>query len=100
MSTAGRGDRVCGAHIAFTGCIEERCIKLFPLGSSHNMSHASDIRPARRAAQLASFLSQRRGLARDYLSAISGAGGRLVFSLIYFVALANTLSLGDFGLFA
>lgn len=91
---------MCGAHIAFTGCIEERRIKLFPLGSSHNMSHASDIRPARRAAQLASFLSQRRGLARDYLSAISGAGGRLVFSLIYFVALANTLSLGDFGLFA
>ncbi len=39
-------------------------------------------------------------LARDYLSAISGAVGRLVFSLAYFVLLANTLSISDFGLFA
>ena len=64
------------------------------------MTHASDIRPAHRTTRLASFLSERRGLVLDYLSAISGAGGRLVFSLVYFVALANTLSLGDFGLFA
>lgn len=41
-----------------------------------------------------------RALARDYLSAISGSAGRLVFSLIYFVALANTLSIAEFGLFA
>ncbi|MCO5160403.1 MAG: lipopolysaccharide biosynthesis protein [Mesorhizobium sp.] len=42
----------------------------------------------------------RLGLVRDYASAISGSAGRLVFSLIYFVALANTLSIADFGLFA
>jgi len=46
------------------------------------------------------FWSERRGLIRDYLTAISGSAGRLVFSLIYFVALANALSLADFGLFA
>nr|WP_295466213.1 lipopolysaccharide biosynthesis protein [Mesorhizobium sp.] len=40
------------------------------------------------------------GLVRDYASAISGSAGRLIFSLIYFVALANTLSIADFGLFA
>jgi O-antigen/teichoic acid export membrane protein len=37
---------------------------------------------------------------RNYLAALSGSGGRLVFSLIYFVVLANTLSISDFGLFA
>lgn len=37
---------------------------------------------------------------RDYLAALSGSGGRLVFSLVYFVVLANTLSIADFGLFA
>ncbi|MCV0395277.1 MAG: lipopolysaccharide biosynthesis protein [Rhizobiaceae bacterium] len=39
-------------------------------------------------------------VARDYASAISGSLGRLVFSLAYFVALANTLPIEDFGLFA
>lgn len=39
-------------------------------------------------------------LARSYLSAISGAVGRLVFSLAYFILLANTLTISDFGLFA
>jgi len=37
---------------------------------------------------------------RDYLAALSGSGGRLVFSLLYFIVLANTLSIADFGLFA
>ena len=37
---------------------------------------------------------------RAYAAALSGAGGRLVISLFYFVALANTLSFADFGLFA
>lgn len=50
--------------------------------------------------RLRTFLAERRGLVRDYLTAISGSAGRLVFSLIYFVALANALSLADFGLFA
>ncbi|MGB8819480.1 MAG: lipopolysaccharide biosynthesis protein [Rhizobiaceae bacterium] len=40
------------------------------------------------------------GLLRDYGAALSGAGGRLIISLFYFVALANTLSVADFGLFA
>ncbi len=64
------------------------------------MTEASDIRQRRPFARIGAFLSGRRGLLRDYLAAISGAGGRLVFSLLYFVALANTLSLADFGLFA
>ena len=49
---------------------------------------------------LPSFVTQRLPLLRDYASAISGSAGRLVFSLAYFVALANTLSISDFGLFA
>lgn len=64
------------------------------------MTEASDIRQRRPFARIGAFLSERRSLVRDYFAAISGAGGRLVFSLLYFVALANTLSLGDFGLFA
>lgn len=45
-------------------------------------------------------LKQRSGILRDYFSVISGSAGRLVVSLAYFVALANTLSIGDFGVFA
>jgi O-antigen/teichoic acid export membrane protein len=37
---------------------------------------------------------------RDYGAALSGAGGRIVISLFYFVALANALPVADFGLFA
>ncbi|MBJ6132911.1 lipopolysaccharide biosynthesis protein [Ochrobactrum sp. Q0168] len=40
------------------------------------------------------------GLFRDYLSLVSGSVGRLVVSLVYFIALANTLPTGDFGIFA
>ncbi|MBS9719418.1 lipopolysaccharide biosynthesis protein [Tianweitania sp. BSSL-BM11] len=47
-----------------------------------------------------SRLWAQRAVARDYLTAISGSAGRLVFSLIYFVALANTLTIAEFGLFA
>ena len=50
--------------------------------------------------KLQDFLAARRGLLKDYLSAISGSAGRLVFSLLYFIALANALSIADFGLFA
>ncbi|MDN2580192.1 lipopolysaccharide biosynthesis protein [Aquibium sp. ELW1220] len=46
------------------------------------------------------FLATKSGLLRDYATAVSGSAGRLVFSLIYFVALANTLSIAEFGLFA
>ncbi len=42
----------------------------------------------------------RSELLRDYSTAITGTAGRLVFSLFYFVALANSLSIAEFGLFA
>ncbi|MER8565884.1 lipopolysaccharide biosynthesis protein [Mesorhizobium sp. M0924] len=64
------------------------------------MTQASDIPQRRTFARIGTFLAERRGLVRDYLSAISGAGGRLVFSLAYFIALANTLSIAEFGMFA
>lgn len=64
------------------------------------MSEASDIPQRRTLTRIGTFVAERRGLVRDYLSAISGAGGRLVFSLAYFIALANTLSISDFGMFA
>jgi O-antigen/teichoic acid export membrane protein len=65
-----------------------------------DMTQASDIPQRRTLSRIGAFLAERRGLVRDYLSAISGAGGRLVFSLAYFIALANTLSIAEFGMFA
>jgi len=41
-----------------------------------------------------------RKLIWDYSALLSGQVGRLVFSMVYFVVLAHTLSLGDFGIFA
>ncbi|MBZ9674485.1 lipopolysaccharide biosynthesis protein [Mesorhizobium sp. ES1-1] len=64
------------------------------------MTQASDIPQKRLLARIGAFVAERRGVLRDYLSAISGAGGRLVFSLAYFIALANTLSISEFGMFA
>ncbi|RWD46108.1 lipopolysaccharide biosynthesis protein [Mesorhizobium sp.] len=64
------------------------------------MTQAGDIPQRRPLARIGAFVAERRGLVRDYLSAISGAGGRLVFSLAYFIALANTLSIAEFGMFA
>src|SRR5262245_56379125 len=64
------------------------------------MSEISDHLRPMRLARLRDFLATRRGLAKDYFSAISGSAGRLVFSLAYFIALANSLSIPDFGLFA
>ncbi|MFD1200218.1 lipopolysaccharide biosynthesis protein [Brucella gallinifaecis] len=37
---------------------------------------------------------------RDFFSLFSGSAGRLVVSLLYFIALANSLPTGDFGIFA
>lgn len=51
-------------------------------------------------ARIGGFLAARRDLLRGYFSAVSGSAGRLVFSLVYFVALANSLTISDFGLFA
>jgi O-antigen/teichoic acid export membrane protein len=64
------------------------------------MAEISHAIRASRLARLQDFLAARRGLLTDYFSAISGSAGRLVFSLIYFVALANTLDIAEFGLFA
>jgi O-antigen/teichoic acid export membrane protein len=41
-----------------------------------------------------------RATLASYLTVLSGSAGRLVVSLVYFVVVANTLSLSDFGLFA
>lgn len=41
-----------------------------------------------------------RSTLASYLTVLSGSAGRLVVSLVYFVVVANTLSIGDFGLFA
>jgi O-antigen/teichoic acid export membrane protein len=44
-------------------------------------------------------LIQTRGI-RDYLTITSGVLGRLAVSLVYFLIVANSLSLADFGIFA
>lgn len=49
---------------------------------------------------LRTLVSGERAAMQAYLQAISGSAGRLVFSLVYFVVLANTLSIAEFGLFA
>lgn len=49
---------------------------------------------------LARLIYQNMGLIRSYFSTLGGSAGRLVISLLYFVSLANALSIGDFGLFA
>ncbi|MFI0844962.1 lipopolysaccharide biosynthesis protein [Mesorhizobium sp. IMUNJ 23232] len=64
------------------------------------MADPADTSRKRPLSRLVALLSERRGLLRDYMAAVSGAGGRLVFSLAYFIFLANTLSLADFGVFA
>lgn len=64
------------------------------------MTQANDIGRVSLRSRIGSLLSQQRTLLRDYVSAISGSAGRLIFSLVYFVALANTLSIAEFGLFA
>ncbi|PWL17345.1 transporter [Falsochrobactrum shanghaiense] len=52
------------------------------------------------ANALQKLAGDKAGVLRDYLSLISGSVGRLVVSLAYFVALANTLPTSDFGIFA
>jgi O-antigen/teichoic acid export membrane protein len=49
---------------------------------------------------LAGILQTHGGLIRSYVSTLGGSAGRLVISLLYFVALSNSLSIGNFGLFA
>ncbi len=49
---------------------------------------------------LARLSKDHLALLGDYAKLIGGSGGRLVLSLAYFTAVANALSVGDFGLFA
>lgn len=51
-------------------------------------------------AKILALATARRNEVTGYAKAVSGSAGRLIFSLVYFVALANTLSIADFGLFA
>jgi Membrane protein involved in the export of O-antigen and teichoic acid len=51
-------------------------------------------------ARLKALVRDNVALIRAYLSMIGGSVGRLVLSLAYFIAVANTLSIADFGLFA
>lgn len=51
-------------------------------------------------ARLKHLADTYRAAIRAYLSMIGGSVGRLVISLVYFIAIANTLSISDFGLFA
>ncbi len=46
------------------------------------------------------FISRHIGILRGYFWALGGSAGRLVISLVYFVTIANTLSIAEFGLFA
>jgi O-antigen/teichoic acid export membrane protein len=49
---------------------------------------------------LAELTRNHGALMRSYASTLSGSAGRLIISLVYFVSLANSLSISDFGLFA
>lgn len=49
---------------------------------------------------LAELTRKHGALLRSYASTLGGSAGRLVISLLYFVSLANSLSIADFGLFA
>lgn len=51
-------------------------------------------------ARLKDFISAYRDQVGAYVSLIGGSAGRLAISLIYFIAIANTLSIAEFGLFA
>ncbi|MEQ8480860.1 MAG: lipopolysaccharide biosynthesis protein [Hoeflea sp.] len=51
-------------------------------------------------ARLKNLAVTYRETVRAYLSMIGGSAGRLVMSLVYFIAIANTLSISEFGLFA
>ncbi|APH73325.1 lipopolysaccharide biosynthesis protein [Aquibium oceanicum] len=53
-----------------------------------------------RMNRMVDFALARSAVLRDYAAAITGTAGRLVFSLFYFVALANSLTIAEFGLFA
>jgi O-antigen/teichoic acid export membrane protein len=53
-----------------------------------------------RRTRLTQFAALNRRVIADYGSLLSGSLGRLGFSLVYFIVLANALSLDEFGVFA
>ncbi len=61
---------------------------------------ASTFRATGWVARARAFAVENRQSISAYLSMIGGSGGRLLISMAYFVAVANTLSIADFGLFA
>ena len=46
------------------------------------------------------FVKRNISILRGYAWALSGSAGRLVISLAYFIAIANTLTIAEFGVFA
>ncbi|MGE0502794.1 MAG: lipopolysaccharide biosynthesis protein [Rhizobiaceae bacterium] len=64
------------------------------------MTETTGTQPAMRRERLGELLAGRGKLVADYLSAVTGSAGRLIFALVYFVVLANTLTIAEFGVFA
>ncbi|MEZ5802258.1 MAG: lipopolysaccharide biosynthesis protein [Rhizobiaceae bacterium] len=64
------------------------------------MTDVANTAAARTMSRIGTLIAERREVLRGYFSALGGSAGRLVFSLVYFVALANSLTIEDFGLFA
>jgi O-antigen/teichoic acid export membrane protein len=50
--------------------------------------------------KITGLMARYRGLLQNYASLLGGSVGRLVFSLVYFLVLANTLSVTAFGIVA
>jgi O-antigen/teichoic acid export membrane protein len=50
--------------------------------------------------KITGLMARYRGLLQNYASLLGGSVGRLVFSLVYFLVLANTLSVAAFGIVA
>jgi O-antigen/teichoic acid export membrane protein len=61
---------------------------------------ASTFRATGWVSRAQAFAAENSQSIRAYLSMIGGSGGRLLISMAYFIAVANTLSIADFGLFA
>jgi O-antigen/teichoic acid export membrane protein len=61
--------------------------------SEQSLSHAA-------MPKITGLLARYRELLQNYASLLGGSVGRLVFSLVYFLVLANTLSVAAFGIVA
>jgi O-antigen/teichoic acid export membrane protein len=60
----------------------------------------ADVADGIRPSGLTGWLARHRAQLAGYASLLSGSAGRLVFSLVYFLVLANTLPVAQFGVFA